>query len=337
MKAVVLDERGVEHVADIPEPTPAPGEVVIGVDYCGICGSDLHAHSQGFGIGIALGHEFAGHVVELGSGVADFRIGERVCVNPNGDWCGRCAFCRAGQHNLCDAVREKSIGVARHGAMAPYVAVPTTVLHRLPDGVTTKQGAWVEPVATALRGVRTSGIGMGDGAMVFGAGPIGLLVIALLRAKGSGAITVFEPSPLRAAKALATGADNVVDPLSTDPESVFPDPAAAPGYGFECSGAATSTDVALRILRPRGVLTVTGLARKPVSYQSADLIFKELTVRGSYIYDDEFAMAIELLNRGVIDVAPLTSDLRTVMDGPAAFADMRRATNLVKVLLSGTH
>jgi threonine dehydrogenase-like Zn-dependent dehydrogenase len=154
MRAVLLGADGMERLDDIPDPIPGPGEVVLRVDYCGICGSDLHAQHQGFGVGIALGHEFAGEIIELGRDVTNFAVGERVCVNPNGDWCGGCGFCRAGQYNLCTELFRTAVGVARHGGMARYTAVPTKVLHRLPDGVSTKQGAWVEPTATALRAVR---------------------------------------------------------------------------------------------------------------------------------------------------------------------------------------
>jgi threonine dehydrogenase-like Zn-dependent dehydrogenase len=337
MQAVLLGADGAEHLGDIPDPTPASDEVVMRVDYCGICGSDLHAQQQGFSAGVALGHEFAGVVMEIGSGVRNFAIGDRVCVNPNGDWCGRCGFCRAGQVNLCTELFRTAVGVARHGGMAPYAAVPTKVLHLLPDGVTTKQGAWVEPLATALRGVRRSGIGMGDPAFVSGAGPIGLLDIALLRSMGVGAITVFEPSPARAAKAVAMGADVVIDPLTTDLDTVFEDPSTAPAHGFEASGVAAAIESSLRVLRPRGVLTVTGVAPKPPHYQAPDLVFKEITIRGSFIYEQEFGMAIDLLARGVVDVEPLVSRIQSVDAGPQAFADLRGATDVVKVLLSAEH
>ena len=115
---------------------------------------------------------------------------------------------------------------------------------------------------------------------------------------------------------------------------MFKDPARAPAHGFECSGVAAATEAALSVLRPRGLLTVTGVATRPPFYQSADLVFKELTIRGSFIYEQEFEMAIDLLARGVVDIEPLTSDVRDIASGPAAFAEMREAAELVKVLLS---
>ncbi|MGU3499782.1 zinc-dependent alcohol dehydrogenase [Mycobacterium sp. C31M] len=337
MQAVLLGSDGVEHLGDIPDPSPAAGEVVVRVDYCGICGSDLHASAQGFSAGVALGHEFAGVIVELGREVDNLSVGDRVCVNPNGDWCGRCAFCRAGQFNLCTELFRTAVGVARHGGMAPYAAVPTKVLHRLPEGVSTRQGAWVEPLATALRGVRRSGIGMGDDVLVSGAGPIGLLIIALLRAMGTGRITVLEPTPARAAKAVVMGADTVIDPLTADLGGVFDDPAKAPAYGFEASGVPAAIETALRVLRPRGVLTVTGVAPRPPHYQAPDLVFKEITIRGSFIYEQEFAMAIDLLDRGVVDIDPLISRIAPVDAGLQAFTDLRGGADIVKVLLSAEH
>jgi threonine dehydrogenase-like Zn-dependent dehydrogenase len=337
MHAVLLGADGAEYLGDIPDPTPAPDEVVMRVDYCGICGSDLHAQQQGFSAGVALGHEFAGVVEEVGREVTDFAVGDRVCVNPNGDWCGLCGFCRAGQVNLCTELFRTAVGVARHGGMAPYTAVPTKVLHLLPESVSTKQGAWVEPLATALRGVRRSGIGMGDPAFVSGAGPIGLLVITLLRSMGVGRITVFEPSAVRGAKAAAMGADVVIDPLTTDLDTIFEDPSTAPAFGFEASGVPSAIESSLRVLRPRGVLTVTGVAPKPPFYQAPDLVFKEITIRGSFIYEQEFAMAIDLLARGVVDIDPLISRIQSIEAGPTAFADLRGATDVVKVLLSAEH
>jgi threonine dehydrogenase-like Zn-dependent dehydrogenase len=116
----------------------------------------------------------------------------------------------------------------------------------------------------------------------------------------------------------------------------FPDLAAAPSHAFECSGVTAATESALRVLRPRGVLTVTGVAAKPPFYQAADLVFKELTIRGCFIYEQEFDMAIDLLDRGVVNIDPLDSDVRGIDSGPEAFAELRHAANLVNVLLAGS-
>jgi 2-desacetyl-2-hydroxyethyl bacteriochlorophyllide A dehydrogenase len=333
MNAVVFNGPGEVLVRDVPVPEPGPGEVLIKVSYCGICGSDLHAAEPDFRAGVTMGHEFAGEIVDVGPGVTAWAPGDRACVNPNGDWCGACAYCRAGDFNMCPGIWDTVVGLARNGGMAPYVAVREPTLHRLPDGVSSRQGAWVEPLAVALRTIRSSGIRLGDQAVVFGGGPIGLLVIQALRASGAGAITAVEPAPLRAGLAADCGADFVVHP--EDVLERFADPVRAPRFAFECAGVAGVTETALRILGPRGRLTVTGFARENPFYRASDLLFKELEIRGSFIYLDEFAMAIDALDRGAVDVEALTTDVRPVNEGPAAFAAMRRSDTAVKILLGG--
>jgi threonine dehydrogenase-like Zn-dependent dehydrogenase len=333
MNAVVFNAAGDVRVCDVPVPEPAPGEVLIKVDYCGICGSDLHAAPPDFRPGVTMGHEFAGEIVELGPGVSGWSVGDRACVNPNGDWCGTCAYCRAGEHNMCPGIWDTVIGLARNGGMAPFAAVRAKTLHALPPGVSSRQGAWVEPLAVAIRTVRNSGIGLGDRAVVFGAGPIGLLVIKVLRSAGVGEITAVEPCALRARLAASSGADVVVNPRAEDVLERFADPSAAPRFAFECTGVAAVTDTALRVLGPRGRLTVTGFARENPHYRAQDLLFKELEIRGSFIYIDEFQIAIDLLNRGAVDVEDLITDVRPFEAGPAAFDDMRRSDAAVKILL----
>jgi threonine dehydrogenase-like Zn-dependent dehydrogenase len=333
MNAVVFHGAGDVRVLDLPVPEAGPGEVLIKVDYCGFCGSDLHAAAPDFRPGVTMGHEFAGSIVDVGPGVTGWAAGDRACVNPNGDWCGDCPYCRAGEHNLCPGIWDTVVGLARNGGMAPYAAVRARTLHALPEGVSSRQGAWIEPLAVALRTVRTSGIGLGDTAIVFGGGPIGLLVIKVLRAAGVGEIAAVEPAPLRAGLAADCGADFVLHP--DDVLAHFPERWPAPRFAFECTGVAAVTETALRVLGPRGRLTVTGFARENPHYRASDLLFKELEIRGSFIYIDEFRIAIDLLRRGAIEVEDLITDVRPVGAGPAAFDDMRRPDTAVKILLGG--
>jgi 2-desacetyl-2-hydroxyethyl bacteriochlorophyllide A dehydrogenase len=324
------------QVQELPEPTPGPDEVLLHVHFCGICGSDLHAAPPDFQVGVTMGHEFAGEVVAVGRDVRGWRVGDRACVNPNGDWCGRCWACRHGLHNMCPHIWPTVVGLARNGGMAPLAAVRDRLLHRLPDEVSTRHGAWVEPLAVALRTVRRSELAVGDPAIVFGAGPIGLLVTTLLRAAGATEITCVEPNKARAVAALAAGADHVVDPSETPVEEHFPDPVNAPAHAFECTGVAEVLRSAVKVLRPHGRVTVTGFARRSPLFDAADLLFKEIEIRGSFIYDDEFPAAIELLARGGVDVDSLTSAVVDVGDGPAAFNRMLTSADTIKVLLAPT-
>ena len=190
-------------------------------------------------------------------------------------------------------------------------------------------------VDSALRGVRTSAISMGDPAIVFGAGPIGLLVITLLRAMGTAEITVFEPSPVRGAKAVEVGADTFADPLSVDPTTVSAGLAAAPSHAFECSGVAAATESALRVLRPRGVDAHRAGVAATSLYQIADLVFKELSIRGSFITkkNSTWPSTYWTVASSTSTLLPATS---WDQSGPQAFAELRQAANLVKVLLTST-
>ena len=173
MQAIVLNKDGRITSEERPSPRPRPGEVLVNSQHCGICGTDLHAPSlmDHFKPGVILGHEFAGQIVELGKDVSGWVVGERVVVNPNGDICGKCTSCAWGNYNLCGyAVRKAAVGVQRDGGLAEYVRVPVRSIHRLPDEVSTLQGAWVEPLAVSVRAVRNSEFQFGDCGVVLGGG-----------------------------------------------------------------------------------------------------------------------------------------------------------------------
>jgi threonine dehydrogenase-like Zn-dependent dehydrogenase len=331
MKSVTFDPAG-ERLDDVDEPlTAPPGELLLEIAFCGICGSDLHAAEPDYHPGTVMGHEFSAVVAGIGEGVEGWAIGDRVCVNPNGSWCGVCEQCVAGQVNLCAHI--KPVGLARHGGLAAKTCVPAQIVHRLPDSVSLEAGAWVEPVAVALRTVHRSGAGVGDCAVVFGAGPIGLLVTMLLRAAGLSEVTVVETSRERREKAKEVGATHVVDPQDTDPVHYFSVTAPAPGFAFECTGVAEVTETAVRVLRPHGRLTVTGFSRRPPSYRTQDLLFKEIEIRGSFIYVEEFSQAIDLLARRTIDISPLISGIVDLPAAQTAFEAMRTSPSAVKYLI----
>ncbi|WP_019180189.1 zinc-dependent alcohol dehydrogenase [Microbacterium yannicii] len=333
MRAVAFTPEG-EAVIDHRDPVPGPDEVLVEVEYCGICGSDLHAAQPDFHVGNVMGHEFTGTVLETGSDVTDYRPGDRVVVNPNGDWCGRCGACTRGEVNMCERLGETAVGLARDGGLAPFAAVRRSTLHRLPDAVDFASAALIEPLAVAIRTVRNSGIAIGDDAVVFGGGPIGLLVTTVLKAAGAGTVTVVEPAAARRGMALRQGAAAVIDPAVSPIEEHFPDAGTAPRFAFECSGVAELVGVAVKTVRPRGTVTVTGYSRRPPTFDATDLLFKEVTIRGSFIYVGEFAQAIGLLERGAVDVSPLISGVVGIEEAPRAFDLMRTSPDAIKYLIS---
>jgi 2-desacetyl-2-hydroxyethyl bacteriochlorophyllide A dehydrogenase len=333
MRAMVFDAGG-ERLEDRPEPTPAADELLLQVEYCGICGSDLHAGEPDFHPGTIMGHEFSATVLETGAEVTGFRRGDRVVVNPNGDWCGRCRACVRGEINMCTNIWNTAVGLARNGGLAPFAAVRARTAHLLPDSVDLASAALIEPLAVALRTVRNSGISVGQEAVVFGGGPIGLLVTTILTAAGASRITVVEPTQARRDIALLQGATDVIDPSVTPANEVFADAASGPQFAFECSGVAELVGQAVAALSPHGTLTVTGFSRRPPTFNAADLLFKEITIKGSFIYVDEFTEAIALLASSRVDVSGLISGVVTVDDAAHAFHEMRTSSEAVKYLIS---
>jgi len=336
MKAITFTTDG-PTLADVPDPTPEADELLLQVEYCGICGTDLHAAQPDYHDGTVMGHEFSGTVLEAGRDVTGLREGDRVVVNPNGDWCGHCAQCAKGATNMCRNLWPNVIGLSRPGGLAARVAVRARTVHKLPDSVNLASAALVEPLAVALRTVRKSGFTIGEDAIVFGAGPIGLLVTTLLRAAGAANVTVVELSPARRELALRQGASEALDPAVLPVAERFDDPDAAPAFAFECTGIAELVGQAAHVIRPRGTLTVTGFSRRPPSFEAADLLFKEVTIRGNFIYVEEFAQAIQALATGTIDVTPLISGVVDVENATTAFDAMRTSPDAIKYLISAHH
>ena len=194
MRAIVLDRPGSFRVAQVPDPAPGPGQIVVKVDACGICGTDLHIMDGEFPptpYPITPGHEFAG--TSRGRRERCRRptlpVGAQVAVDPS-LYCGYCRRCRSGRDNLCE--NWAAIGDTVDGAFAEYVAVPAANAHRLPDGIDGQLGAMIEPLACAVHGLRRLGAVFGDSVVLTGAGTMGLLLLQLLRARGRGPVTVVD-------------------------------------------------------------------------------------------------------------------------------------------------
>ena len=336
MKAVVLRDGDSIALEEQPEPQAGPGEVLVSTDHCGICGTDLHAPllKELFKPNVVMGHEFSGEVVEVAPGVERWRPGDRVAVNPNGDVCGECDECRAGRYNLCrPTVLGNAVGVHRDGGMAKLVSLPPTVLHRVPDSLTGMQAAFAEPLAVAMRQVRVARFAVGGTAVVLGGGPIGLLTLQVLRRAGASHVAVVEPSPFRREMAGRLGADTTIDPNADDPADVFGSDLPRPEYAFECSGIPSGIRTGAALVRPGGTVAVVGICPQPMELDANDLIFKEVVVRGSFIYIEEFPLAIRLLEQGAIDVGAMTTGVMELDAYDEAFRLLAEPEGSVKILL----
>lgn len=335
MRAVVLKEPGVLQVESVPDATPEPGELLLRVHNCGICGSDLHAAK--FGIGMPpdtiMGHEFAGEIAALGEGVEGWKVGERVTSLPYMS-CGVCEACRRGDGYHCPTTRPIGLGPIP-GAYAELVRVQPASVLRVPDSVTMRQAALVEPLAVGLHGVRLGEIGPDTACVVMGAGPIGVVTILWARHVGARVVVASDPSPGRRALATRLGAHVVVDPNATDPGAALRELAGVdPQVVIECVGIKGTINTAMVLAGVHGRVVVLGVCAEMDEIFPLVGIMKELELSFALAYSrDEFAEALEALRAGTIDVAPLVTDVIGLADVPEAFRALERPTTQCKVLI----
>jgi (R,R)-butanediol dehydrogenase / meso-butanediol dehydrogenase / diacetyl reductase len=326
---------GSVQVTDIDRPVPGEGEALVDVSYCGICGSDLHMLGMPAGMfpaGHVLGHEFTGVIADLGPAAGSWVAGERVAVLPM-IACGACYACGHGHPNLCETGLDHGPGIGRQGAYAESVAVPVGMLRRLPETVSDSDGALAEPLAVAIRAVKLSGAESHEPVCVLGAGPIGLLVVAALRARGFTRIAVVEPVPGRRAAAEHLGARAVTPEAATTaiPTLLAEEPTTV----IDTTGHPSGAPLALGLLPPAGRLTIVGLPDEPVPIDLTALAVNEITVRGCLAYDDtDFAEALDHIAAGRIPCGQIITTIAPLEQAPAWLADLRTSTTRqVKVLL----
>jgi len=304
MRAVVLDRPGSFRVAEVPDPAPADGQIVVKVDACGICGTDIHIMDGEFPptpYPITPGHEFAGTVVAVAGDVTTgLPVGAKVAVDPS-LYCGYCRRCRSGRDNLCE--NWAAIGDTVDGAFAEYVAVPAVNAHLLPDGLDGQLGAMVEPLACAVHGLRRLGPLFGDTVLLTGAGTMGLLLQQLLVHSGAGPVTVVDRVADRLEVARKLGAAHVSTDLAELAGERFE-------IAVDATGVPAVVDGAAGLLDRGGRLLVFGVtpADARMSLSPFRVYNDEITVTGSMAILRSFAPAVELIGAGAIDPRPLLSE-----------------------------
>jgi (R,R)-butanediol dehydrogenase/meso-butanediol dehydrogenase/diacetyl reductase len=318
MQAAVL--RGKDHleVSDVPVPSVGPGEVLVAVDWCGVCGSDLHMVLEGWGApGGWGGHEWTGRVAAVGPGVTRWAEGDAVVGGPSVR-CGECRACRAGRPSLCEGRDTPGIGLEQ-GAFATYTRTREEELLAVPDGLDARAAALTEPLTVALHGITQSGVVPGQRALVLGAGPIGALSIAALRALGIDDVTCAEPGERRRALAATVGATAVCHPDDLDVPSRA-EPArvvdGAVDVVLECSGHASAMEAGLAQLIPGGTLVLVGAGMASPRFDPNRILLNELVVTGANCYDkDGFERALDLLVAGALPVDDLIEPEGVGLDG----------------------
>lgn len=286
MRASVYRERGRIAVEERPLPQPGPREVLLRVSHCGVCGTDLHLVMEGWGRPDSiLGHEFSGQVVAVGRDVTHWKVGDAVVGGP-APGCGSCAYCRAHRPALCRGRGSPGQGEFQ-GAFAEYVKLDAPQLLRLPEGLGLREAALAEPLAVALHGIGLGRVGPDSRVLVTGAGPIGALTLAALRARGVEEVRVSEPLPRRRALALELGAARVLEPESLEvPGMPFSLVEGACDVAFECSGHPEAFSAALAQLAPGGRLVIVGSGMRRPRLDANRVLLNELVVTGAYCYDE---------------------------------------------------
>lgn len=286
-------------------------DVLIKNMVCGVCGTDVHIFHGEPGSAdveppVVLGHEYSGEVVEVGSGVTEIHVGDHVTVDPN-IYCGKCLYCRNGKKQLC--IDMKAIGVTRDGGFAEYSVVPESQAFVLDKSVSYEAAAMAEPVACCIHGIDLAEIKLGDKVCIIGGGAIGLIMVQLAKLSGASKIVISEPNEKRRNAALKLGADLAIDPTQTGAYNEFIEFVKGDGADvvIECVGNNPAVKSAFKFAGKGANVMLFSVPNVDAVFELEmfDIFKKELTIRGSFVNPDTHQRAVELINSGKLDFAPI--------------------------------
>ena len=341
MKVLLLSQYKHLEIAELPEPTPGPGEVLVRVAACGICGSDVHGYDGSSGRRIppiVMGHEAAGRIAAVGSDVKGFAESDRVTFDST-IYCGACGPCRRGEVNLCDNRQVMGVSCSdyrRAGAFAEYIAVPSRIVYRLPDNLSFAEAAMLEAVAVAVHAVSLAQVSPNSTALVLGAGMIGLLVLQALHVAGCSRVFVADIDLSRLKLAQEVGATTVLSADAGLMEQVLQ---LTSGVGIdvavEAVGRNETVGAAIESVRKGGTVVLVGNISPEVTLPLQRVVTRQIRLQGSCASAGEYPQAMELLATGAIRVKPLITAIAPLDEGPQWFERLHaREPNLMKVVLT---
>jgi len=319
MRALVLHGIDDLRLEDVPAPEPAAGEVLIRVVACGVCGSDIPRifEKGAYRYPVICGHEFAGLVVSRGADVDDIEEGTRVTVFPL-IWCGKCPSCERGQYAQC--LQYDYLGSRSNGGFAEYVTAPRRNVITVPEGVPLEMAAMTEPAAVALHALRRAGgIGVGETVVIFGAGPIGVMVAQWAEISGAGKVILFDVAPDKCALARQLGLRYCFNPLETPPREVLADLTGGMGahVTIDAAGVPAALVSCLETVGMGGRVVLLGNPSGETMIPAAVLsgaMRREITISGSWnsVYSaqgnqDEWRIALQSMVAGALMLSPLIS------------------------------
>jgi L-iditol 2-dehydrogenase len=341
MKGLLLKQYMELEVADLPQPEIGPGDVLVRVGACGICGSDVHGLDGSTGRRIpplVMGHEAAGTIAEAGRSVKDWKVGDRVTFDSTVS-CGRCHFCRRGEINLCD--NRQVLGVScgdyrRNGAFAEYVAVPQNILYRLPDALSFDHAAMIEAVSIAVHAVNLTPRSLGDTAVVVGAGMIGQLTIQAAKVAGFGRVFAVDIDDAKLARAKILGADAIFNSKTCDAPAEIVERTGGRGAdaALEAVGATDPIRTAIASVRKGGAVTLIGNIAPKIELPLQSVVTRQIRLQGSCASSGEYPACIELLSSGAIRVDSMISARTPLADAAGWFDRLyKHEPDLMKVIV----
>ena len=337
MKCVAIKGVRQFETKEIDEPTKKEGYVLIDVKKSGICGSDLHYFEAGAPVGLVMGHEFSGVVVDPGSRT-DLKVGDRVTALPISP-CGECHACLKGNPQYCLETWNQAVGLSvdNPGGLTSRILVREDMVLRLPDEVSFEEGAMVEPTAVALHAVHLADIQVGAKVLVIGGGIIGLVSALLAKKEGASYVALSETNEARGKKALSLGvADEFFDAKD---EKVVEEMVERTEGGFdiviECCGNSPAVSSALMAVKPGGCVVLVGVSLGPVTIPTVLGVMRELTIKGAIAYTkEEFASVISLIAEKQIDVMPFVDEEIGLNEVQTAYEKLTSGTTAeVKILV----
>jgi L-iditol 2-dehydrogenase len=324
--AVYMTGLNKMETREIEVPVPKANEVVVKMEYVGICGSDVHYYEKGkIGSFIVegdfiLGHECAGEVVETGSTVKGLKVGDKVALEP-GITCGQCEFCKAGKYNLCPDVVFLATP-PYHGCLMNYMAFPENMAFKLPDNVTTKEGALVEPLAVGLHAAAQGGVKLGHKVVILGAGCIGLVTLLACKASGATEVIVVDVMDKRLECALKLGASHVINAKNVNVLEKITELTGGMGADvvIETAGSEVTIKQTPYAVKRGGTIVLVGLASKDIiEFDFMQIMAKEVEIKSVFRYRNLYPAAIGAIADGKIDVKGIVTHEFAFEDSKKAF------------------
>ena len=341
MKALLLSEYKKLEVTDIPQPEIGPEDLLVRVEACGICGSDIHGWDGSSGRRVpplVMGHEASGVVAAVGRDVQGYSEGDRITFDST-VWCGKCKYCLSGRPNLCD--NRMVLGVScgdyrRYGCFAEYVSVPARICCHLPDSLPFEHAALIEAVSVAVHAANRTPVSLGDTAVVVGSGMIGLLVIQAIKQKGCAQVIATDLNAQRLEVAKKLGADVTIDVSKEDAAAKVAE--LTDGHGadvaLEVVGATPTIQSAIDCTRKGGSVTIVGNLAPTIELPLQSVVTRELNVFGSCASAGEYPACVDLLANGMIKVEDMITAKAPLEDGHDWFSRLYDGEpNAMKVVL----